>query len=76
MKVENGQTDHFFSTFRQFLAQYNPKEIIKYYLIIEIFTNNFKQINIKLNSTFIKNLVGDAGLEPATAPLSGVCSTT
>ena len=51
MKVENGQTDQNFSFVQK--VQYNPKEIIKYYLIIEIFTNNFKQINIKLNSRFL-----------------------
>ena len=54
MKVENGQTDQNFNFVQK--VQYNPKEIIKYYLIIEIFTNIFKQINhkIKLSPLLLK----------------------
>ena len=71
MKAEIGQTDQIFRLgYNRYPVQ--SKEIIKFNLIFEV---SHTLSNRLVNYSLIIVMVGDAGLEPATAPLSGVCST-
>ena len=69
MKAEIGQTDQIFQL-DIINILYNPKKLSK--LIFEV---SHTLSNRLVNYSLILVMVGDAGLEPATAPLSGVCST-
>ena len=69
MKAEIGQTD------QNFRLGYIISSTIQrnYQILIFEVSHTFSNRFVKLLSHIV--MVGDAGLEPATAPLSGVCST-